>query len=111
LGHTFAHAFEQLSDYELRHGEAVAIGIVVATRLAEDLGHCPSYVTQRIVGLIDHLGLPSTTPNYEPEAVWVAMTSDKKKRGKHLRFVLPLDIGRVDVFEDLPHEAVLAALR
>jgi 3-dehydroquinate synthetase len=43
--------------------------------------------------------------------VWEAMTSDKKKQGVHLRFVLPLDIGRVDLFDDVPREAVLTVLR
>ena len=111
LGHTFAHAFERLSDYGLRHGEAVAMGTVAAGRLAVDLGHCPPAVSQRIVALLGHLGLPTTLPDYDPEAVWDAMTSDKKKQGKHLRFVLPLDIGQVDVFDDVPRDTVLAMLR
>jgi shikimate kinase/3-dehydroquinate synthase len=110
LGHTFAHAFERLSDYQLRHGEAVAMGMAAAARLAVDLGHCQPAVRQRIIALLDHLGLPTAPPNYEPEAVWDAMTSDKKKQGKQLRFVLPLDIGQVDVFNDVPRQAVLATL-
>jgi 3-dehydroquinate synthase len=110
LGHTFAHAFEQLSDYELRHGEAVAMGMVAAARLAVDLSHCPLHVAQRIISLIDRLGLPTETPDYDPEVVWAAMTSDKKKKGKRLRFVLPLDIGQTDMFDDIPRQAVLAVL-
>jgi 3-dehydroquinate synthase len=111
LGHTFAHAFERLSDYQLRHGEAVATGMAVAARLAVDLGHCSPAVSQRIIALLDHLGLPTAPPDYDPEAVWDAMTSDKKKQGAHLRFVLPLDIGQVDVFDDVPREAALAVLK
>jgi shikimate kinase/3-dehydroquinate synthase len=110
LGHTFGHAFEVLSDYQLRHGEAIAMGTVVAARLAVELGRCPADVARRIVALLAHLGLPTAAPGYEPEAVWTAMTADKKKQGSRLRFVLPLDIGRVDVFDDVPREAVLAAL-
>jgi 3-dehydroquinate synthase len=110
LGHTFAHAFERLSDYQLRHGEAVAMGTAVAARLAVDLGHCSPAVSQRIIALLDHLGLPTAPADYEPEAVWEAMTSDKKKQGKQLRFVLPLDIGQVDVFDDVPRQVVLATL-
>jgi shikimate kinase/3-dehydroquinate synthase len=111
LGHTFAHAFEVVSDYGLRHGEAVAMGTAAATRLAVDLGRCPSQVGQRILALLDHLGLPTTIPDHDPEAVWAAMTSDKKKQGQHLRFVLPLDIGQVDLFDDVPREAVLKVLK
>jgi shikimate kinase/3-dehydroquinate synthase len=110
LGHTFGHAFEVLSDYQLRHGEAIAIGTIVAARLAVELGRCPADVAQRIVALLAHLGLPTAVPGYDPEAVWTAMTADKKKQGSRLRFVLPLDIGRVEVFDDVPREAVLAAL-
>jgi 3-dehydroquinate synthase len=110
LGHTFAHAFEVLSDYQLRHGEAVAMGIAAATRLAVDLGRCPPDVARRIIALFDHLGLPTAAPDYNPEAVWAAMASDKKKQGARLRFVLPLDIGRVEVFDDVPREQVLAVL-
>jgi shikimate kinase/3-dehydroquinate synthase len=111
LGHTFAHAFERLSDYRLRHGEAVAMGVAAAARLAVDLGHCQPGVSQRIIALLDHLGLPTAPPDYDPEAVWAAMTADKKKQGARLRFVLPLDIGQVDVFNDVPRQAVLAVLR
>jgi 3-dehydroquinate synthase len=111
LGHTFAHAFEVLSDYQLRHGDAVAIGTATAARLAVELGCCPSHVGQRILALLDHLGLPTTPPDYDPETVWTAMTSDKKKQGRQLRFVLPLDIGQVDVFDDVPRQAVLSVLK
>jgi shikimate kinase/3-dehydroquinate synthase len=111
LGHTFGHAFERLSNYQLRHGEAVSMGMAVATRLAMHLEHCPPDVGQRIIGLLDHLGLPTTLPDYAAEAVWEAMTSDKKKRGKRMRFVLPLDIGQVDIFDDVPRETALAVLR
>ena len=93
-----------------RHGEAVAMGMAAAARLAVDLGHCPPHVAWRIVTLLDHLDLPTAVPGYDPEAVWAAMASDKKKQGARLRFVLPLDIGRVEVFEDVPREAVLAVL-
>jgi 3-dehydroquinate synthetase len=110
LGHTFAHAFEALSDYRLRHGEAVAMGMGAAARLAVDLGRCAPGIARRIVALLDHLGLPTAIPGYDPEAVWTAMTSDKKKQGSQVRFVLPLDIGQVDVFDDVPREAVLAVL-
>jgi 3-dehydroquinate synthetase len=111
LGHTFAHAFEQLSDYQLRHGEAVAMGMAVATRTAVDMRRCPPHVGQRILNLLNHLGLPTAPPTYDPEAVWTAMAADKKKQGKRLRFVLPLDIGQVDLFDDVPREVVMAALK
>jgi 3-dehydroquinate synthase len=110
LGHTFGHAFEVLSDFRLRHGEAVAMGMVAAARLSAALGRCPAEVARRIARTLERLGLPVAVPDYEPEAVLAAMLADKKKQGSRLRFVLPLDIGRVEVFDDVPDEAVLAAL-
>jgi len=110
LGHTFGHAFEVLSDYQLRHGEAVAMGMAAAARLAVNLGRCRPEVSRRIVALLDHLELPTAAPGYDAEAVWAAMASDKKKQGTYLRFVLPLDVGQVEVFGDVPREAVLAVL-
>ncbi len=110
LGHTFAHAFERLSDYQLRHGEAVAMGMAAATRLAVELGRCPPDAGRRIVALLRYLDLPTAVPDYDAEAVWAAMTSDKKKQGDRLRFVLPLKVGQVEIFDDVPREAVLAVL-
>ena len=87
------------------------MGTATACRLAVDLGRCPPDVGRRIVALLDHLGLPTAVPDHDPEAVWAAMNSDKKKQGKRLRFVLPLDLGQVDLFDDVPRGAVLAVLR
>jgi len=110
LGHTFGHAFELLSQYRMRHGEAVAIGMAVAAQLAEQLGLCRMETTRRIITTLQRLGLPTTVPAYAAETVWEAMTRDKKKRGGRLRFVLPHDIGRVEIHDDIPREQVLEVL-
>jgi 3-dehydroquinate synthase len=110
LGHTFGHAFEVLSDYQLRHGEAVAMGMVVAARLAVALGHCPPDVARRIRSLLGQMGLSDAIPDHDPVTIWEAMMADKKKRGSRLRFVLPLGIGQVGLFDDVPREAVIAVL-
>ena len=86
------------------------MGMAAAARLAVDLGRCPPDAARRIVALLERLGLPTAVPDYDPAAIWLAMTSDKKKQGQRLRFVLPLDIGKVDVFDDVPRERVLVAL-
>jgi len=110
LGHTFGHAFEVLSDYRLRHGEAVAMGMVVAARLAVALGHCPPDVARRIGSLLGQMGLSDALPDHDPATIWEAMMTDKKKRGSRLCFVLPLSIGQVGLFDDVPREAVIAVL-
>ena len=111
LGHTFGHAFERLSDYHMRHGEAVAMGIVTAARLAVALGLCHTETARRIAATMEKQGLPTSPPDHAPETVWAAMRSDKKRQGDRLRFVLPVAIGEVDIFDDVPREAVLDVLR
>lgn len=110
LGHTFGHAFERLSNFQMRHGEAIAIGTVCAAHLATRLGYCPEATTARITLLLERLGLPTQLPHYDPEAVWTAMATDKKRQGNTLRFILPRAIGDVDIFNDVRREDVMGIL-
>jgi shikimate kinase/3-dehydroquinate synthase len=106
LGHTTAHALEQLSGYTMRHGEAVAIGLVAAARIAEWLGRAKPPLAENIEAVLAAWGLPVRCPPYPVEAIWQAMGHDKKRRGKALRWVLPHAIGRVEITEDVPRETV-----
>ena len=110
LGHTFGHALEVLSGFTLRHGEAVSIGMVAAIRTAVALGLCDEMVEERLVALLQRFGLPTRYAGYEPREVWKAMATDKKKRGKKLRFVLPRAIGQVVVTDQTPQAVVLEVL-
>ncbi len=110
LGHTFGHAFETLSGYQLRHGEAVSIGLAAATRLAVRLDLCEPDLVARVESLLDRLGLPIRAGGFTPEQVMAAMATDKKRVGSRLRFVLPRAVGDVDLFDDVAPEAVLAVL-
>ena len=109
LGHTFAHAFEVLADYRLHHGLAVSIGMAAAAHLAEIRGRCSAETRERIVATLAAHDLPVTYDDAPPAAVYAAMSTDKKRRGSHLRFVLPAEIGQVTV-EEAPEDEVLAAL-
>ena len=110
LGHTFGHAFETLSGYRLRHGEAVSIGLAGATRLAARLELCEPDLVGRVETLLGRLGLPIRAHGFASSQVLAAMGADKKRVGGRLRFVLPRAIGDVDLFGDVPDEAVLAVL-
>jgi 3-dehydroquinate synthetase len=110
LGHTFGHALEVLSGFTLRHGEAVSMGMVAAARTAVALGLCGETVERRLTALLRHFGLPTRCAGYDPEEVWEAMATDKKKRGKKLRFVLPKAIGQVVVTDQVPQAVVLEVL-
>jgi 3-dehydroquinate synthase len=110
LGHTFGHAFERLANFEMRHGEAVAIGLACAARLATRLGYCAGSTGERIIALLAQLDLPTQVPTHPPADIWSAMATDKKRRGNTLRFILPRDIGDVDIFGEVQQEDVEAVL-
>ncbi len=97
LGHTFAHAIEQVSSYQVTHGQAVALGLVAATNLSARLGHCRVDFQQYIEEILIRLGLPIRIPSYLPthSIIW-AMGKDKKKTAGRLNFILVREAG--DVF-------------
>jgi 3-dehydroquinate synthase len=110
LGHTVGHALERLSDYELRHGEAVACGLVAAARLAEALGRAECGLSGRIAAALANWGLPTTLPPHPIEAILDAMTHDKKQHQGGLRWILPRRIGEVEIVADVPEEVVREVL-
>ena len=86
------------------------MGLAIAARLATRLGHCAGDTTERIVALLEQLEMPHQPPAYSPDAVWAAMSTDKKRQGKTLRFILPRAIGEVDIFADVAEADVKAVL-
>ena len=110
LGHTFAHGLELVSNYALHHGEAVAIGIVAACLLAKRIGSCSSDLGPRVEKVLATLGLPTRYRNLPPQEIWKAMATDKKRRGKSLRFVVPKGIGDVVVTSEVTKQQVLKTL-
>ncbi len=112
LGHTFGHALEQLSDFQMRHGDAVGIGLVCASRLSARLGECKPDFPMRVEGLLRHVGLPTQIPSeFSAEKIVEAMQSDKKRIGRRLRFVLPRVPGEVVVRDQVDQRDVLKVLR
>jgi 3-dehydroquinate synthase len=99
LGHTFGHALETATGYErYRHGEAVAIGMVLAARLSELLGRLRTGATERVVHLLERLKLPVSLPDdVDRERLLWLMRLDKKNRGDRIRLVLLDAIGQAAV--------------
>jgi len=110
FGHTVGHGVEAVSNYRLRHGDAVSVGMVAATRMAVALGYCPVEIERRLRNLLRRFGLPVTMTGVAPGAVWQAMAADKKRRGGRLRFVLPREIGEVVIADDVPEEVARRAI-
>ena len=110
FGHTLGHAFEALSRYRLRHGEAVAIGMALAARLGASLGRGDWEVSERLEALLRQAGLPTRPPEFPREQVLAKIAQDKKRRGGALNFVLLREIGSAEIVPVRPEEAVEAAL-
>ena len=100
-GHTFGHAIEKLSQYQLRHGEAVSIGLHFASLLSEDLLGLQESNTKRLLDLLNAYGLPSTFPKekYPWPDLLRLMMSDKKTRDGSLRFIGLEDVAKVQWLE------------
>ncbi len=113
FGHTFGHALELSAEGALTHGEAIAIGMIAATRLARQLGLVQVSFEQRLTALIERAGLPRSFPDSPGffECVMRAMQSDKKFREGRNLFVLPTAFGAWKQCEDIPWPEVHQALR
>lgn len=111
-GHTFAHAFETVGGYGTwLHGEAVAAGMVCASRLAERLNLIPAELTQRQIALLGAFGLPiAPLPAWPVADLLATMRSDKKAVEGALRFILPRRLGEVALYEHAPESEVLWVL-
>ena len=99
LGHTFAHAIEhetRQAGLDITHGEAVAVGILLAARLSEAMGLAPKGLAARLETDWTACGLPTGVP-FDPATLTAAMTKDKKAEGDTIHFVLLSSIGQVEI--------------
>lgn len=112
FGHTFGHGIENALGYGmLLHGEAVSIGMVLASDLSVRLGLLSKTVAVRIERLLQRLELPTRLPpNTSVEQVFAAMKYDKKAYGNQQRHILARDIGSVSVETGIEPEVVMQTL-
>jgi 3-dehydroquinate synthase len=111
-GHTVGHALEALSGYRRwLHGEAVAIGMAAAGRLAVRLGWTDARTAERQEALLRGLGLPTRFGGIEPREVAGALHHDKKARDGRVAFVLLRTLGRAEVCQDVATDTVVEVLR
>jgi 3-dehydroquinate synthase len=117
LGHTFGHAIETEQGYggtgndNLNHGEAVAVGMVLAARLSADLGRASAEDTDRLAALLQAFELPiAIPPGLAPQALLERMRLDKKNLAGGLRLVLWRGIGQAEVVPGVDEARVLAVL-
>lgn len=109
-GHTLGHALETTGKYDLRHGEAVAVGLVYAAKLAHRLGRIDADRVAQHVDVVAAMDLPtSIPPGSDPEQLVAVMRHDKKVTGDGLTFVLDGPNG-VELVTDISVADVLAAM-
>ena len=110
LGHTIGHALEAETGYrKLLHGEAVAWGMIAATNIALRVGRTDSVTAGRIADSVLSLGrLPEV--NVTPKKILGRLQSDKKTQNGVVHFILPREIGKVEVASDVPESAVVDAV-
>ena len=117
FGHTIGHAVELLSGFRLLHGEAIAIGMVLESRLAELMGIAARGTTDAIRDAVGRAGLPAAPPlDQDPERILAATRHDKKARRGMVEYALPARIGEMAGAErgygiPVEDELVLAAIR
>jgi 3-dehydroquinate synthase len=108
LGHTVGHAVELVSKFALRHGEAIAIGMVAEAELGERIGVARKGLSDEIAAVLSGLGLPIRLPDELPrQEILAAMRVDKKKNAASIRFALPAEIGKVELVDVTELESVL----
>jgi 3-dehydroquinate synthase len=104
-GHTLGHAFEAISGYhDLVHGEAVAIGMVLAAKVSAALGYCSSEDVVRITALLTRYGLPVDIPQYDRQQLLQAIAADKKSKSGSVTFICNQGIGMYAMSQHTPEE-------
>ncbi len=110
-GHTFAHVIEKQTNYkELLHGEAVAIGMIMANKLAKNLNLISLKDEQRIVNLLKSYHLPTTYAVKNKKEFYENFFLDKKSFNKKITFILPNGIGNFIKKDDIQEDIILKAL-
>ena len=114
FGHTFGHAIEAEQGYAegLNHGEAVAVGMVLAARLSHALDMATRADADGLQALLQRFGLPVAIPaGLDADALLARMRLDKKAQASGLRFILWDRPGAARVVADVPEDVVLEVLR
>lgn len=109
-GHSFGHAIETTTKYEVyRHGEAVAIGMAIACRIAVARGVLNEGIAHRILGCLRRNGLPTTVPENLVGDVWETLEAVRKVRDGALREVLPTGLGSFQIVGEVARSEYLTA--
>lgn len=111
-GHTFGHVIENLTNYKTYlHGEAVAIGMIMANELSIELGYLTTEENERIKNLLKKYDLPTSFKIKDEEEFYEHFFADKKTMNNKIKFIIPELIGKYKIIENIDKETVLNVLR
>jgi 3-dehydroquinate synthase len=111
FGHTVGHAVEAAAHYQIPHGEAVSMGMVVVSRISVAKGLMPAGDLERLCRLLDRLNLPKEIPaNLSGKELIDFLQHDKKAKSGRPHFVLSRGIGQILITDDVSKEEVAAAI-
>ena len=107
-GHSFGHVIENLCGYgKFLHGEAISIGMNIAGKIAIQKGLWSIEQLDRQQNLLESYDLPTEIPKINKEDVMSILMGDKKVRDGKMRFILPKEIGDVDIYDDVDNSLFL----
>lgn len=110
-GHTVGHALETVTGYtRFRHGEAVILGMIAAGHIAHGRGMLGAETLDRHNSLLVRTGLRNVTGDLDPAGILAAMKHDKKVTGGRIRFILPCEIGAVEIVDDVTEAEILSGI-
>ncbi len=111
-GHTFGHVIENLTDYKkYLHGEAVAIGMVMANELSHELGLLSEKEAAEIKNVLQKYNLPTDFKIKDPEEFYEHFFLDKKTSDNKIKFIIPEKIGRYKIVKDIEKDKVMKVLK
>jgi len=111
-GHTFGHVIENITDYKTYlHGEAVAIGMIMANKLSIELGFLTNKENERIKNLLKRYNLPTTFKIKDEEEFYAHFFADKKTMNNAIKFIIPEKIGKYKIVKNIDKEIILNVLR
>lgn len=110
FGHTIGHAIESVSHFGVRHGEAVAVGMVAAARISNRMGLLSYNDVDRLISLIEKAGLPARMPELDAAEILEAMRHDKKVDRAQMRFALLKEIGDAVISDEVSLDFVREVL-
>jgi len=111
FGHTVGHGIETSVGYgKITHGQAISLGMIAACRIAEDKGLIDESLRERLAAVLAKLGLAAQWPGLAADDIREIMQHDKKARAGKIRFVLPSELGKVDIYDDITAQQVTEAI-